>query len=326
VVFAAYRPALHRHRRELHGLHPIGASADPLGSADRLLTFLSRALPGPSRNSLAEAPPLAHLSVCAPPPTDRTRPLTRDHRWTLRSLASRHRLAFRPRGFPPPRRFPPERGSRHVAAGTGPGVRRVSPGSIVTSRGWVGSRPGFPPTRTPYEGFLLAGSRTASLRPLPSCRSWAARPRSSDPPPGRSQEHTMAPRPGSSAPQASDPIAPFPRPPLAPLRRASRAGRLQGLAPPTSPWHLSPLPATDARSFHGFLSPPRPASRRWCPGSRPDPIPRPVPRAGIRRSRPAAGSRLSDVRVHDLAVAGLPGVFDVKERLDLGIGFARKLD
>jgi len=196
----------------------------------------------------------------------------------------------------------------------------------VSGRSRLGSRPGFPPTRTPFEGLFLAGSRTASLRPLPSCRFRAARPRSSLPPPGRSQEqrwHCAPDLPPLRLPIRSrrSPV----RPPAS-LRRVSRAGRLQGLAPPTSPWRLWPLPATDARSFHGFSPPSRPASRRWCPDSRPDPIPRPGPRAGLRRSRPAAGSRLSDARVHDLAVAGLPGVFNVKERLDLGIGFARKLD
>jgi len=110
------------------------------------------------------------------------------------------------------------------------------------------------------------------------------------------------------------------------LRRAPRAGRLQGLAPPTSPWHPVPLPASDARSFHGFPSPSRPASRRGNPGSRPDPIPRSVRLAWIRRSRPA--HRFASVRrsVRSLAAAGLPGVLYVKERLDLGVGLARKFD
>lgn len=110
------------------------------------------------------------------------------------------------------------------------------------------------------------------------------------------------------------------------LRRAPRAGRLQGLSPPTSPWHPVPLPASDARSFHGFPSPSRPASRRGNLGSRPDPIPRSVRLAGIRRSRPAY--RPASVRrsVRNLAAAGLPGVLYVKERLDLGVGLARKFD
>jgi len=95
----------------------------------------------------------------------------------------------------------------------------------------------------------------------------------------------MALRPESRALQALrfDRVVP-PSAVLEELRRAPRAGRLQGLAPPTSPWRLLPLPVADARSFHGIFSPSRPASRRWCPDSRPDPIPRSVVRIGIRRS------------------------------------------
>jgi hypothetical protein len=95
------------------------------------------------------------------------------------------------------------------------------------------------------------------------------------------------------------------------------------------------LPTADARSFHGFLSPSRPASRRWspeaklpwfCPDSRPDPIPRPIVRVRIRRSRPVVGARLSDARFAASRPLASPGVFDVKEQLDLGVGLARKFD
>jgi hypothetical protein len=110
------------------------------------------------------------------------------------------------------------------------------------------------------------------------------------------------------------------------LRSAPRAGRLQGLAPPTSPWHPVPLPASDARSFHGFPSPSRPASRRGNLGSRPDPIPRSVRLAWIRRSRPAY--RPASVRrsVRNLSAAGLPGVFTSKSDSTWGVGLARKFD
>jgi hypothetical protein len=54
----------------------------------------------------------------------------------------------------------------------------------------------------------------------------------------------------------------------------------------------------------------------------------PVSRAACRDPKISTCCRFTSVRrsVRDLAVAGLPGVFNVKERLDLGVGLARKFD
>jgi hypothetical protein len=82
------------------------------------------------------------------------------------------------------------------------------------------------------------------------------------------------------------------------------------------PWVFSPFETCLAPWVSGLSSGSDPASR----AARRD------PKISTAAFAAAAGSRLSDAGLHDLAVAGLPGVFDVKERLDLGIGFARKLD
>jgi hypothetical protein len=89
----------------------------------------------------------------------------------------------------------------------------------------------------------------------------------------------------------------------------------------------SPAVADSRRSFLPWVSLPSetcltPLVSGLSPGS--DPASgRPGRDPKIPARRRSASVRRS---VRDLAVAGLPGVFDVKERLDLGIGLARKHD
>jgi hypothetical protein len=73
----------------------------------------------------------------------------------------------------------------------------------------------------------------------------------------------MVPPPRTRRPQAPRPIASSPRASAA-LSRAP-SGRLQGLAPPTSPFRRPPLPAGDDHSFHGLRSPPRLSSPPLVP-------------------------------------------------------------
>jgi len=167
------RPALRRHRRELHGLHPIGASADPFGPADRLLTFPSLALPGPSWRS-SRTSSSRTSSVCAPPPTSPRPSASR-----APSLAL---FGASPPGF----------GSRSalvVSHHLDGFLRSAVPGMLqpVPDLGFVGLHRGRSSTAEavsdrvpdslrrahPTKVSFLAGSRTASLRPLPSCRSVA---------------------------------------------------------------------------------------------------------------------------------------------------------
>jgi hypothetical protein len=92
-----------------------------------------------------------------------------------------HSVLFRPRGFSPPRRFSPHRGVRaccvpvpdmgfaafHVHQATETEVSRRVAGRLRSRR--RGSRPGSS-QRRPFEGLILVGSRSASLRSLPPRR------------------------------------------------------------------------------------------------------------------------------------------------------------
>ena len=135
----------------------------------------------------------------------------------------------------------------------------------------------------------------------------------------------MALRPESSAPQASDPIASFPRPPLVLLRRASRSAdfrvwhhrRVRGICCRCQRQTLVPSlgfpPLRDLPHAVGIWALARIRSR--------------VPYV-LSGSEDPDRCRFASVRrsVHDLAIVGLPGVLYVKEQLDLGVGLARKLD
>jgi hypothetical protein len=178
--FAASRLALRRHRRELHGLDPIGAPAGPFGPADRLLTFRalhsSRSasafrLPGTELEHPGGAPPLVTSSVCALPPTSPPPSADPAHRWTFGTS-------------------PPGFGSRSalvVSHHLDGFLRRTAPGMLqpVPDLGFAGLHQGrSSPAEAgsdrvpdslrrahPSKASFLADSRTASLRPLPSCRS-----------------------------------------------------------------------------------------------------------------------------------------------------------
>jgi hypothetical protein len=140
----------------------------------------------------------------SPSPTSRGGPLPKRHppsntRLPGRSRATRgcqaerrsfgpwlphHGIPFRPRGFAPPRRFPPHRGFRaccipvpdlgfaafHARQATTAGAAAAGGGATRSRK--RRNRPGSS-QREPFEGLILAGSRAASLRPMPSCRSSA---------------------------------------------------------------------------------------------------------------------------------------------------------
>jgi hypothetical protein len=81
-----------------------------------------------------------------------------------------HRVTFRPRGFAPPRRVPPVFGVRACCIPV-PDVRFVAFRPPPTAR--LADRTGDVPDDAVHtlRRLSLASSRTASLRPLPSCRS-----------------------------------------------------------------------------------------------------------------------------------------------------------
>jgi len=319
--FAACRPALHRHRWELHGLHPIGAPAGPSGPAGRLLTFRSptraearavRTSSGPSRSvsrRSASRPP----SVCAPPPTSPT-PSTSPGP----SLdPSEPRLPASARA--PPSWFLttstvfsgvrfPACCSRYRTWGSS-GCTRVDRRSPKQPR--IASR--IPsdahtlrrlvPRRQPY--------RIAATAPLLPFRH-------------RSVADSAPLAPGSSAPRPSDPIASrtLSRRPRCSEERCGPADsrvwhrrRVRGVLCRCRQWTLVPsmgfLPLRDLPHAVGVRALARIRSRVGSNGAGSE-DPAPPPSASVRRS------------VRDLAAAGLPGVLDVKDRLDLGVGLARK--
>jgi hypothetical protein len=129
-----------------------------------------------------------------------------------------HGIAFRPRGFSPPRRVSPRRRARACCIpvpdmGFAAFHVRQAAGARGTRGGRLGgSRPeGRDPTgssqRRPFEGLLLAGSCAASPQPMPSCRCA---------PPRHNRGRVRGPTRST-------------------CRHARRAGRLQGVGPPTSP-------------------------------------------------------------------------------------------
>lgn len=150
-------------------------------STHRLLTFVSSsALPARSGSDRAPRGAVSASSSPgirlprSPPPASRGRPLPeREPKPSpLRSRGSRPRPSFRPRGVAPPRRFPPPAGPERVAAryrtwGSPcfPGPPRSRPERRV------GCRPVPRRCVRTLRRLPLVGSRTASLRPLPSCRS-----------------------------------------------------------------------------------------------------------------------------------------------------------
>jgi hypothetical protein len=113
------------------------------------------------------SPPLA------PPSTSRFGVHSRDPCGPLRRRGSHPRRTFRPRGFAPPRRLPPPERSRACCI----------PLPILGFAAFPTRPPRFrADRRLPRDGLRTprrmfpSGSRTASPRPLPPCRSTASRP------------------------------------------------------------------------------------------------------------------------------------------------------
>jgi hypothetical protein len=138
---------------------------------DRLHTFTSpptRPVPGrirtrilPPRSSLPGSPPPTYPRVSTPRPRLRDRSVPWGH----------HGISFRPRGFAPPRRLPPPRELRACCSPVPDlGFAGFRHGSSVGSRKSPGSTTRSPPAHT-LRRLSLAGSRTPSLGPFPSCRS-----------------------------------------------------------------------------------------------------------------------------------------------------------
>jgi hypothetical protein len=171
LAFRTFRLAVHRHRRQLHGLDAPGACRDLWNPVTPPPTLAS-----PSAFSPSRAGP-AHLAVRGPasPGTSslvgwpisrwpRERPLPEDessfgrrlpHRRSRSALVVSHHLdGFR-------RSRIPACCSRYRVW-----VRQVSVGSVV---GAEAPRAGsvVPAGAPPCEGLFLVGSRTASLRPAP---------------------------------------------------------------------------------------------------------------------------------------------------------------
>jgi hypothetical protein len=93
----------------------------------------------------------------------------------LRTDVARRRFTFRPRGFTPPQRFPPRESYGSVAPRNRSRVRRVSC-VPPPHHPKVGKRRDNPRDAVhTLRRFPLISSRTASLRPLPSCRYRPAR-------------------------------------------------------------------------------------------------------------------------------------------------------
>jgi len=122
-----------------------------------------------------DSPPFLWVRSSAPPPPDE-HPSTPGLRVALRAHAATRALTFRPRGFPPPRRLAPDAASSMLQLVRSWGLVRfrsrtrqliAQPRPRHLSRTTVHT-----PRRIP-----LDGSRTASLRPLPSCRSCLHDPR-----------------------------------------------------------------------------------------------------------------------------------------------------
>jgi hypothetical protein len=113
-------------------------------------------------------------SKSAPPPYPGARPLL-EGRPSVGPPSPRA-STFRPRGFSPPRRFAPRTDRGSIAPRTGHGVRHVSRFAAPDVQARLDLAPVprdavHTPRRIP-----LAGSRTASPRPLPPCRSARERP------------------------------------------------------------------------------------------------------------------------------------------------------
>jgi hypothetical protein len=256
-----------------------------------------------------------------------------------------HSVLFRPRGFSPPRRFSPHRGARaccvpvpdmgfaafHVHQATETEVSRRVAGRLRSRR--RGSRPGSS-QRRPFEGLILVGSRSASLRSLPPRRlvrpflpprtadkEWAAVPTG----PRRTRPHgrslrVQRQRRAAVAGPFADTVSRMsiatrsPRDHAGPDDISPPAAHVPRVATRFAPVDLEALlhrrvrdvgsrfQGATSRSFHGFLIPPRGHARsRWFPRSPASPIPptlaRPKPhRDGVCPRRMSQPSLAADLR------------------------------
>jgi hypothetical protein len=215
-----------------------------------------------------------------------------------RTESSANRVA---RGIssPGPRIDPPSLAVRRTARTSAPGLPPLARRRVLALRSSVRDR-----SRTPGRG-TSAPSRRCDLSALTAPRS----PCLGSPGSGRGSVRVSLARTPVSRWLASDDrpvgrplrgelgvsIAPAigsACPPIAATghARCHRAGRLQGLAPPTSPLRHLALPRDDARSFHGLLIPG--VSLRTAGRTR-RPIPSP-PRRSRTEARHAARIRLSE--------------------------------
>jgi hypothetical protein len=132
-----------------------------------LVKALEPPLVGSSSHGIRVSPSRRHTS-CASTPRSRS---------SLRTDAAKRRFVFRPRGFAPPQRFAPRWSYGSVAPRNRPRVRRVScvppPHDARRRLGSTGCSP-RDAVHT-LRRFPLISSRSASLRPLPSCRYRPAR-------------------------------------------------------------------------------------------------------------------------------------------------------
>jgi hypothetical protein len=137
----------------------------PLGVSFRVPAAAGMNLARPAPSSPSSFLPRASSPLRRSPPGASTpAALRRAH---LRQRGTTRHCSFHPRGLSPPRRLSPHRASEHVAARAGHGVRRVSAPLDRLRRASRCTRPrdAHTPRRSP-----LISSRSASLRPLPSCR------------------------------------------------------------------------------------------------------------------------------------------------------------
>jgi hypothetical protein len=212
---------------------------------------------------------------CAPSSTCQLRVHSTEDESSDRSDGATRRIPCRPRGFSPPRRFAPRSGRGFVAPRYRPwGCMRFGPGA---SGPRTGRRAALPACGVhTLRRFPLAGSRCRiPATPLPSCRC--------DAPGARLARPSVSRRPA--------------------WRGSRGIGRLQGLAPPTSPLTIErrfqrrPLvPPMGLVPLRGTAVLRRvPDDRRAAPRRHPGPPPRRVARGGPLQSlspfRPATKAR-----------------------------------
>jgi hypothetical protein len=156
-----------RHARHLQPKPPIDGLHDLCLFFRALAKALEPPLVGSSSHGIRVSPSRRHTSCASTPGS----------RGSLRTDVAKRRFTFRPRGFAPPQRFAPHWSYGSVAPRNRPRVRRVSclppPHAARRRLGSTGCSPRdavHTLRRVP-----LASSRTASLRPLPSCRYRPAR-------------------------------------------------------------------------------------------------------------------------------------------------------